>query len=259
MIYLKYTYTGLSIHLTYLSLSLVIPLTFTSVKVTVIQLPSCTWALCAPTTVHDKVPIGRWAAGDPTPNFISASMSLVTRSSSKWIEVWIPYKLHQLMLLLLSPFGALMVWAGEGENIRAGPILLGLCCCELGLGLGGGGGGGWGDVELISSPFWTHSGGRNINKTKIIMAITFPLPVTREREDMYSNSGPRDLKSPQEDVCKKLPCSADRCYHLVTSLRMKPTHGGGQSQENHILSPHRPALVQGSLGFSSTRCPFSIG
>lgn len=69
MIYLKYTYTGLSVHMTYLSLSLVIPLTFTSVNVSVIQLPSCTWTLCAPTTVHDKVPTGRWAAGDPTPNF----------------------------------------------------------------------------------------------------------------------------------------------------------------------------------------------
>lgn len=109
---------------------------------------------------------------------ISASMSLVTRLSSKWIEVCIPYRLHQLMLLLLSPFGALMVWVGEGGKIRARPILLGLCCCELGLDLGGGSGGdgGWGDVELISSPFWTHSGGRNTNKTKIIMAITCPLP-----------------------------------------------------------------------------------
>lgn len=125
-----------------------------------------------------------------------------------------------------------------------------------------GDGGGWGDVELISSPFWTYLGGRNTNKTKIIMAITCPLPVTYEREDMCSNSSPWDLKSPQENVCKKLPCSAYTCYHLVTSLRMKPTHGGGQSQENHILSSSLSCSCSedraGSLGFSSTRCPFSI-
>lgn len=40
----------------------------------------------------------------------------------------------------------------------------------------------------------------------------------------------------QGHVCKKICCPAYRCCPLVTSLRMKPTHGGGQSRENHTRS-----------------------
>lgn len=40
----------------------------------------------------------------------------------------------------------------------------------------------------------------------------------------------------QGHVCKKIRCPAYRCCPLVTSLRMIPTHGGGQSRENHTRS-----------------------
>lgn len=60
---------------------------------------------------------------------------------------------------------------------------------QLSLGLDLDSGGGWVGVELTPSLLWAHSGGRNPEKTEIIMVITCLLLVIGVREDMYPNSG----------------------------------------------------------------------
>lgn len=113
-----------------------------------------------------------------------------------------------------------------------------------------------GIVELISSPLWTHSGGRNPDKTKIIMT-TMPLAGDLCKGECISQFWSMGLnKMSQGHVCKKIPCPAYRYCPLVTSLRMKPTHGGGQSRENHTLSSCSGSGDKaGAFGFSQHKEP----